>query len=129
MEKKPVSKFYRVMSVLLLFESIIGILLCVLAILVMWKLSESAEPLNWLSLIVTAVCSAVNIVLAVMAMRHRKLDTVLKVLIFTIIFPIVFNSAGGSGTGGWISNFMSQLIPFLFYAAVFSQNRADKADR
>ena len=129
MEKKPASKFFRVMSVLLLFESVIGILLCLFAVLVMWKLSEPAGPLNWLSLIVTAVCSAVNIVLAVMAMRHRKLDTVLKVLIFTIIFPIVFNSAGSSGTDGWISNFMSQLIPFLFYVAVFTQNRADKADR
>ena len=131
MEKKPITPFLKVMSILTLIESILAVVINMLAVFLAPVAEEVAgEPLDgmiWVNLAVSIICAVANIVIAIMALQHKKIELVYKISIFTFIAPIVFSSTQASGLSGYVSLIGSAVIPALFLAAAFKQNKLDQA--
>lgn len=127
MEKKPVTMLLKIVSILLLIQSVIGVLVGGLAIAVAPAVEEAAGENGefiWLTLAVTMVCAIVSIVLAIMALLHKKIDLIYKISIFTLIISLVFSIQDGSGI---LSAIGGAVIPALFCYAAFNQNKIDQA--
>lgn len=130
MEKKPITSFLKVMSILILIQSVLGVLVSLFAVFLAPAVEEAAEGdtgFMWVTLVVGIVCMVINIVLAVMALQHKKIDLVYKVSLFTLVISVVFSSTGGSGASDYISVLIGAVIPALFCVAAFKQNKADQA--
>ncbi len=131
MEKKPIITFLKVMSIVVLIQSAIGILIngfaAFLAPVVETSESGAITPMTWITLAVSIVCLVINFILAIMALQHKEIDLVYKVSIVTLIVPIVFNIVIASGASGYFSAIAGAVIPALFCYAAFKQNRIDQA--
>lgn len=129
MEKKPITTFLKVMSILILIQSVLGILTSVLAVFLKPAVDEAAggdTAFMWLSLAVCTVCMIVNAVLAVMALQHKNIARVYQISIITLMFSVVFGFVDGGGVSSFVSSLIGAVIPALFCYALFNQNKADQ---
>lgn len=128
---KVSSVLYIILSVLWLFISELGLLVLVALPQLIDTMVESGElaaeitPLTYISIILTLICSIVNIVIAVMALKHKNLNTVYKVGIFTMLCVEVFNFTSLDSISDVVDIILGLAIPLIFLYAVFKQNRAD----
>ena len=128
---KVSSVLYIILSVLWLFISALGLLVLVALPQLIDTMVESGElaaeitPLTYISIILTLICSIVNIVIAVMALKHKNLNTVYKVGIFTMLCVEVFNFTSLDSISDVFDIILGLAIPLIFLYAVFKQNRAD----
>ena len=128
---KVSSVLYIILSVLWLFISALGLLVLVALPQLIDTMVESGElaaeitPLTYISIILTLICSIVNIVIAVMALKHKNLNTVYKVGIFTMLIIEVFNATSLNSISDVVDIILGLAIPLIFLYAVFKQNRAD----
>ena len=131
MEKKPITTFLKVMSIIVLIQSVIGILIngfaAFLAPVVETSESGTVTPMTWISLAVSIVCLVINFILAIMALQHKEIDLVYKVSIVTLIVPAVFNAVIAGGVSGYFSVLAGAVIPALFCYAAFKQTKIDQA--
>ena len=131
MEKKPIIPFLKVMSIIVLIQSVIGILIngfaAFLAPVVETSESGIITPITWISLAVSIVCLVINFILAIMALQHKEIDLVYKVSIVTLIVPAVFSVVIAGGVSDYISIAAGAVISALFCYAAFKQNKLDQA--
>lgn len=137
MEKKPITPFLKVMSIIRIIQSVCGVLVNILGLAVLAALpgleslvgeSSGVEvtPLTWISIIISLVCVIVDVVLAVMALKHSKLDLVYRISSFTMMFNVVFSvTAGPSTVLDFLRIALSLVLPCLFIYAVYKQNQLD----
>ena len=111
MEKKPIIPFLKVMSIIVLIQSVIGILINGFAAF----------------LAVSIVCLVINFILAIMALQHKEIELVYKVSIVTLIVPAVFSVVIAGGVSDYISIAAGAVISALFCYAAFKQNKLDQA--
>ena len=138
MENKPVTTLLKVTSILTIIESVLAIFIAVLALLIILALpgmtdlmAETGEavevtPLNVISIVVSLVCAVINIVLAVWAIKHKKLSLVYKIGIFTMLATEVFNATTLSSVMDYVQLAIGLILPLLFLYAVFQQNKIDQ---
>ena len=130
MEKKPITAFLKVMSIIILIQSVLGLLIngfaAFLAPVVETAGGAVITPITWVSLAVGIVCEIINFVLAIMALQHKEIDLVYKVSIFTLIAPVVFSSVTAGGVSGYFSVLAGAVLPALFCYAAFQQNKLDQ---
>ena len=131
MEKKPITTFLKVMSIIILIQSVLGVLLngfaAFLAPVVETAGGMALTPLTWISLAVSIVCEIINFALAIMALQHKEIDLVYKISIFTLIAPVVFSAVTAGGVSEYFSIIAGAMIPALFCYSVFQQNKIDQA--
>lgn len=131
MEKKPIIPFLKVMSIIVLIQSVIGILIngfaAFLAPVVETSESGIITPITWISLAVSIVCLVINFILAIMALQHKEIELVYKVSIVTLIVPAVFSVVIAGGVSDYISIAAGAVISALFCYAAFKQNKLDQA--
>lgn len=130
MEKKPITTFLKVMSIIILIQSVFGILINGLAAFMAPLMEEAGGEVGafaWISIAVSTVCLIINFVLALLALQHKKLDIAYKLAIVTLIFPLVFNVVSAAGASGFVSAVANAVLPALFCYALFQQNKLDKA--
>lgn len=137
MENKPVTTLLKVTSILTIIESVLAIFIAVLALILlalpgmtdlMAETGEAVEvtPLNVISIVVSLVCAVINIVLAVWAIKHKKLSLVYKIGIFTMLATEVFNATTLSSVMDYVQLAIGLILPLLFLYAVFQQNKIDQ---
>lgn len=137
MENKPITQFLKVMSIIFIIISVLSVIGGVFTLFTyaaLPGLEELAEetagieitPMSYISIAVGTIASIINIVLAVMALKHKKLDLVYKIGIFTMIAGEVFSGVSASGISDYISLALGLVVPVLFLIAVFKQNQLDK---
>ena len=128
---KVSSVLYIILSVLWLFISALGLLVLVALPQLIDTMVESGElaaeitPLTYISIILTLICSIVNIVIAVMALKHKNLNMVYKVGIFTMLIIEVFNFTSLDSISDVFDIILGLAIPVIFLYAVIKQHRAD----
>ena len=131
MEKKPITTFLKVMSIIVLIQSVVGILIngfaAFLAPIVETSESGAITPMTWISLAVSIVCLIINFILAVMALQHKNIGLVYKISIVTLILPLVFNVVVSGNSSGYLSAVSGAIIPALFCYSAFNQNKIDQA--
>ncbi len=130
MEKKPITKFLKVMSIITLIWSVLGVVINGFAICLIPTAEATAGvslgPMAYISGGVCIVCLIINFSLAIMALQHKKLGLVYKIAAFTLVALAVFNATDASGIGDYIMVLISVVIPALFYYAAFKQNKLDQ---
>lgn len=128
---KVSSVLYIILSVLQLFISALALLVLVAlpsfqdTMVEAGQLAAEVTPLTYISIILTLICSIVNIVLSVMALKHKNLNMVYKVGIFTMLIIEVFNATSLNSISDVVDIILGLAIPLIFLYAVFKQNRAD----
>ena len=128
---KVSSVLYIILSVLQLFISALALLVLAAFPQLLDTMVESGQlaaeisPLTYISIILTLICSIVNIVLSVMALKHKNLNMVYKVGIFTMLIIEVFNATSLNSISDVVDIILGLAIPLIFLYAVFKQNRAD----
>lgn len=136
MEKKPITKFLKVMSIIHLVLAILGVITSILAIISYAALpglsalvEETAEiditPLTWISIVIGLVCCIVDICLSVFALKHDKLQLVYRISIFTMLATTVFNGVETRSIGDVINLLLGLILPGLFIYAVYQQLKLD----
>lgn len=131
MEKKPITTFLKVMSVIVMIQSVFGVLINGLAValapLVGSSTGEPVAPMLMISIVVSLVCLIINFILAILALQHKRLELVYKISIVSLLFAVVFNCVNADNAGNYLSIFASAAIQLLFCYAVFQQNKLDQA--
>ncbi len=129
MEMKPITTFLKVVSILILIQGILGILTSAVAVFLKPAVDEAIggdTHFMWLSLAVCTVCAVVNVVLAVMALRHKNIALVYRISVVTLMFSVVFGFADGGGVSSIVSSLIGAVIPALFCYSLFNQNKMDQ---
>lgn len=134
MEKKPITPFLKVTSILHMIYAILGAFVGILALLIVVLLPElEAEagveitPYHIIALAVSVICTVVDIVMAIMALRHTKLNIVYAISVITYVASAVFGVTDiGGSVSDYISVAVSFIIPGLFLIAVFKQKKLDE---
>lgn len=131
MKKESITTFLKVMSIITLIWSVLGVLISALAVFVAPLAEETTGEaygmMTWITLAVTAICEIVNFVLAIMALQHKKIDLVYKISTFTLMALIVFNVVDGGGIGAYLATIAGAIIPALFAVSAGGQNKIDQA--
>ena len=128
---KVSSVLYIILSVLQLFISALALLVLVAlpsfqdTMVEAGQLAAEVTPLTYISIILTLICSIVNIVLSVMALKHKNLNMVYKVGIFTMLIIEVFNFTSLDSISDVFDIILGLAIPVIFLYAVIKQHRAD----
>lgn len=128
---KVSSVLYIILSVLQLFISALALLVLAAFPQLLDTMVESGQlaaeitPLTYISIILTLICSIVNIVIAVMALKHKNLNMVYKVGIFTMLCVEVFNFTSLDSISDVFDIILGLAIPVIFLYAVIKQHRAD----
>ncbi len=136
MEKKPITKFLKVMSIIHLVLAILGVITSILAIISYAALpglsalvEETAEiditPLTWISIVIGLVCCVVDICLSVFSLKHDKLQLVYRISVFTMLATTVFNGVETRSIGDVINLLLGLILPCLFIYAVYQQLKLD----
>lgn len=130
MKKKPIVTFLKVMSIITLIWSVLGVLISAVAVFVApaaeMATGEPVEMITWVSMAVSTVCMIVNFVLAIMALQHKGIGTAYRISTFTLLAPVVFNAVDGGGISGCLSALVGAVIPALFLVALGKQNKIDQ---
>lgn len=135
MERKPITPMLKVVSILHVIQSAISSLIGILALITLAAAPSLLEgqdlstitPFTYITQVILLICSIVNIVLAVMALRHNNLGLVYKIAVVSTVFLAVFSVVGIQiSVANYISFIISMIIPFLFLFAVFKQNKLDE---
>ena len=138
MERKPITPMLKVVSILHIIQAAISTFSGIMALALYAAMPSLTEitgqdpglettPLTYISLIILLVCAIVDIVLSVMALKHKNLGIVYKIAIVSTMFSVVFSAAGSQvSVSSYISLFIGLIIPFLFLIALFKQNKLDE---
>ena len=129
MQKKPITTFLKVMSIITLIQSVLGILVSAVAAFVAPLAEEAAGEslgmMTWISLAVTTVCLVVNFILAIMALQHKGIAVAYRISIFTMLAMVVFNVVDGGDVSSYLSALAGAIIPALFLLALGKQAKVD----
>ena len=135
MEKKPITAMLKVTSILHLIQAIAAVLAGILALsaIALPGLEEMVEknsgieitPLTYISLAIAIVCGIIDIVMSVMALKHKNLGIVYKISIFTMLLSEVFSATELKSVSDYVSIITGLIVPCLFLYAVFKQRKLD----
>ncbi len=142
MENKPITKFLRFMACLFVIIAVWSTIAGALALVSLIALpgladlmAEAGEaavevtPLTYITLVVSLVCAIVNIVIGIMALKHKNLGLVYKIGIFTMIASEVFTATDLASFADWATLAVGLVVPVLFLLAVFKQMKLDAENK
>lgn len=142
MENKPITPFLKCVSclfvILAVWSTIVGAIALVSLIALpglsdlMAEAGEAAvevTPLTYINIVVTLVCSIVNIVIGTMAFKHKNLSLVYKISVITMIASEAFTAIDLTAPADWVTLALGLVVPALFLIAVFKQMKLDKEEK
>lgn len=138
MENKPITKFLRFTACLYVIIGVWSAIVGVLAIVSLIALpgltdlmAEAGEaalevtPLTYISIAVSLICAVADVVLGIMALKHKNLNIVYKIGIITMIASEVFTATELSSVADWVTLALGLVVPVLFLIAVLKQIKLD----
>lgn len=138
MENKPITKFLRFTACLYVIIGVWSAIVGVLAIVSLIALpgltdlmAEAGEvalevtPLTYISIAVSLICAVADVVLGIMALKHKNLNIVYKIGIVTMIASEVFTATELSSVADWVTLALGLVVPVLFLIAVLKQIKLD----
>ncbi len=138
MENKPITKFLRFTACLYVIIGVWSAIVGVLAIVSLIALpgltdlmAEAGEaalevtPLTYISIAVSLICAIIDVVLGIMALKHKNLNIVYKIGIITMIASEVFTATELSSVADWVTLALGLVVPVLFLIAVLKQIKLD----